>query len=1220
MNNYFIILFTIFLVITGKSFSQDGTIDLTFNPVDVGFGFGDGPNLPVLASAIQSDGKMMIVGEFTKYNGISKNYLVRINENGAIDSTFNIGTGSNDIVEHVLVQPDGKIVIIGVFTSYNGTARNGIARLNSDGTIDMSFNPGSGVTGIMVDDFLIQPDGKLIIAGGFGDYNGIAISKIARINVDGSLDMSFNPGTGVNTAVSKIALQTDGKIVVGGNFMDYNGTSILNIARLYSDGTLDTSFNPGTSTNGIILSILIDPNGKIIIGGSFTIFNGVGREKIARINNDGSLDNSFNPGTGTNNNVKCMALQNDGKILIGGAFTMYNGNNILRVARVNSDGTLDAGFHANEEPYFMNVYCISIQTNGKILVGGYFTYYDNVVNINLANLNSNGTLDTNFNNEGKGADFGVNTTLVQPDGKIIIGGNFTSYNGVYTNRIARLNSDGSIDSGFNIGSGVNGTITSTCLQPDGKILIGGVFTTVNGVNRKYVARLNSDGSYDNTFDPGTGMGTSVNAISYMPNGKILIAGTFSSFDDSICHHIVRLNSNGSFDNSFNSTIGPNSSIYALKVQTDGKIIIGGDFITYDGIAIKRIARLNEDGTLDTSFNPGVGTNAKVNDITLQTDGKLIIGGQFTTFNGNTCNRIARLNTNGSYDASFSSYPAANSEINVVKFQPDGKILVGGYFTTYNGSSINRIVRLNSNGTVDTGFDLGTGTNLAVLSINFQNNADIMIGGSFTAYGTTGRNRIARINNCFPVVTTDVISTCDNITWIDGNIYASNNNTATYLLTSSNGCDSLVTLNLTINNNSGIDFQSACDSLFWIDGNTYYSNNNTATYTLTNSAGCDSIVTLNLTINQFSSAMDVSVACDSLIWIDGITYYSSTNSPIFTITNSMGCDSVVYLDLTILNSSTGIDVQFACDSLMWMDGITYYMSTNIPTWTLTNSQGCDSIVTLDLTIIPSLPIWTNSFSIPSDASNCNGELSVSTTGNSDFILDIDAGLNTQTSGGYSLISNLCPGVHSLFITDYCGDTLNTTFVIPVDSNYVYNNPYIDSMAIDSLGATISNCNIYYNSIDTAYIDSIFATGNIVNVIWNIVNSNGSNFDTSTYILNNGSGVYALQLSVFCPTKAIGDYFTVTEYVYIEIGYASIHETPIDEFDLFEIYPNPSSDYVHLKFEGSQGDLKIMDANGRIISNSRIFAGDVISLKELENGLYFLELTTYKGNKVRRLVKE
>ena len=200
--------------------------------------------------------------------------------------------------------------------------------------------------------------------------------------------------------------------------------------------------------------------------------------------------------------------------------------------------------------------------------------------------------------------------------------------------------------------------------------------------------------------------------------------------------------------------------------------------------------------------------------------------------------------------------------------------------------------------------------------------------------------------------TDTQNACDSYTWIDGVTYTSSNSSATILLTASGGCDSLVTLDLTIgNSNTGTDTQTACDSYTWVDGNTYTVSNNSATWILTNAAGCDSTVTLDLTITNSNSGTDTQTACGLFTWIDGNTYTASNNSATWILTNASGCDSTVTLDLTITNSNTGTDTQIACGSYTWIDGITYTASNNSATFNILGgaANGCDSLVTLDLTI-------------------------------------------------------------------------------------------------------------------------------------------------------------------------------------------------------------------------------------------------------------------------------
>jgi uncharacterized delta-60 repeat protein len=279
-------------------------------------------------------GKSSSGGSFDSYNGTPRNRVARLNADGSLDTGFNPGTGANSWIRAIILQPDGKILIGGWFTSYNGTGRNFVARLNADGSLDTGFNPGTGAID-WVYAMALQPDGKILIGGLFTSYNGTPRNRVARLNADGSLDTGFNPGTGANNLVYTMAVQPDGKIFIGGFFINYNGTPRRSIARLNAGGSLDTGFNPGTGANDGVMAISLQPDGKILIGGWFQSYNGTPRNRLARLNTDGSLDTGFDPGTGANAPVYTMALQSDGKILIGGDFTSYDGTGRNRIARVN---------------------------------------------------------------------------------------------------------------------------------------------------------------------------------------------------------------------------------------------------------------------------------------------------------------------------------------------------------------------------------------------------------------------------------------------------------------------------------------------------------------------------------------------------------------------------------------------------------------------------------------------------------------------------------------------------------------------------------------------------------------------------------------------------------------------------------------------------------------------------------------------------------------------
>jgi len=300
------------------------------NPGDVAQSFGPFPgsgfNATVNAIALQADGKIFVGGWFNSYNGVTENYLIRLNANGTKDATFNTGTGFNAVVRATALQTDGKILVGGSFTSYNGVTENHLIRLNADGTKDATFSTGTGFNAIVFA-IALQADGKILVGGFFTAYNGVTENHLIRLNADGTKDATFNTGTGFNAFVRAIVPQADGKILVGGGFNSYNGVTENRIIRLNADGTKDATFNTGTGFNNWVNAIAPQADGKILVGGQFTSYNGVSENHLIRLNANGTKDTTFNTGTGFDNIVNAIAPQADGKILVGGAFSSYNSNN-----------------------------------------------------------------------------------------------------------------------------------------------------------------------------------------------------------------------------------------------------------------------------------------------------------------------------------------------------------------------------------------------------------------------------------------------------------------------------------------------------------------------------------------------------------------------------------------------------------------------------------------------------------------------------------------------------------------------------------------------------------------------------------------------------------------------------------------------------------------------------------------------------------------------------
>jgi len=353
---------------------------------------------------------------------------------------------------------------------------------------------------------------------------------------------------------------------------------------------------------------------------------------------------------------------------------------------------------------------------------------------------------------GSSFDTYVPNIKVQPDGKIIVVGGFNEYNGNITPGIVRLNSDGSYDNTFNVGFGANGPVQGLALQSDGKVIIGGYFTSYNGNSCNYIARLNSDGSYDNTFNIGTGFNNAVRDLIIQPDGKIIVVGDFSDYNGTPAGHIVRLNSDGTVDGGFTTGIGFNGTPYTLILQSDLKMVIVGWFGNYNGTTVGGIVRLNSDGTPDTTYitNTGTGFPGGAYDMDIQPDGKVIVVGSFNQYNGTFIgNNIVRINTDGTYDATLVTGGGFSFDVIDVKIDSAGKILVGGPFTSYNGDTANYFIRLNSNGSVDTSFNVGNGFNDIVSAIAIQSDGKILTGGHFTSFNGTSRIRFARLQIVTP---------------------------------------------------------------------------------------------------------------------------------------------------------------------------------------------------------------------------------------------------------------------------------------------------------------------------------------------------------------------------------------------------------------------------------------------------------------------------------------
>lgn len=621
--------------------NADGTADATFDP-------GTGPSSVTSYNGIDyalplPNGQVLVGGFFDHFNGVAVNNLVRLNADGSVDTTFQSTLGTYDEIETMAVLANGQYLIGGFSQSQTPGAFHNLARLNSNGSLDATFNANLADA----DDanyVVVQPDGKILVAGLLTPSSGSAYRGLVRLLPDGSLDPAFNAPSlftyaGVTAYYGKsLELQPDGKILVLTNGSNNPGSGQVNgIVRLHTDGTLDASFQTGAGANNILNSFTRLANGSMLTAGSFTSYNGALDRPVVQLTSTGTLDATFSPVLQVPGSVSSLVRQADGKLIIGGNFSELNGQSIRRLARLNSDGTLDASFATGND------------------------------------LNSP-----------------VGDLALQPDGRLLLIGNDV---------VRRLLPTGALDNTFTAPNLVGSNMYRLLLQPDGKVLIGGNFGYVNGTPlQPPLLRLNANGAYDASFAPnGTGAGRFVNLFSMtlQPDGKLVVAGNFAATTStSTTRTVARLESTGALDASFTrlpfSTLNPVSGINTLAVQPDGKVLAGGQFTAVGGTARTSLARLNTDGTLDAGFTAPF-TTGGVNTLLVQANGSILVGG---SMRGTTVpNNLARLLPSGQLDTSFSAMTFPNGTVSSLLLQPDGKLLLTGSFTTIAGQASAGVARL-----------------------------------------------------------------------------------------------------------------------------------------------------------------------------------------------------------------------------------------------------------------------------------------------------------------------------------------------------------------------------------------------------------------------------------------------------------------------------------------------------------------------------------------------
>jgi uncharacterized delta-60 repeat protein len=428
------------------------------------------------------------------------------------------------------------------YRTVSGTALSGNDFVAQSGTL--VFNEGQSVGVITIpilDDSLVEGDEdfQVILSnpGGGALILGATNAVVTILDEEfgpGSVDRGFNPGSGANRPVRVVGMQPSGKVLIGGAFNTFNGTNRLHIARLNADGSLDLAFDPGVGVDAVVSGVASGPVGKVLAGGAFTNAGGVAYNRLVQFNDDGSPDSTFNHDTTLNAAVGTLVVQTNGRVLLGGSFSQPSRG----ITRVFANGLLDASFDVGTGVEGA-VNGIAVAPDGSVVVGGSFTNVGGDLHLSLVVFTSLGLVDTSFTN-GAIATGAVSSVAVQADGRIIAVGDFLTAGSSNRTRIARFNRDGSLDPSFNVGLGADALVYAVGLQSSGQAVVAGDFTTIDGIGRNRFARLNVDGSLDLSFDPGRGADGTVFSLVVLPDDDIMIAGGFNQVGGLVRPGVARI--------------------------------------------------------------------------------------------------------------------------------------------------------------------------------------------------------------------------------------------------------------------------------------------------------------------------------------------------------------------------------------------------------------------------------------------------------------------------------------------------------------------------------------------------------------------------------------------------------------------------------------------------------------------------------------------------------
>ena len=634
---------------------------------------------PLLTPTLAADGNYLVGGSIDFFGDDLSGSIIKITPKGQRVTGFNKIVADGDI-NHILPLSDGRFMASGKFTRINGQPVGKLVRFNADGSVDETFNTN---TSEEIRAFNVQSTGKIIISGQFENYMGKGYREMARLNPDGSLDETF--GKGSPGWATEITINDADEILL---------SRVYSLIKLTADGAVDATFNVnlGTTISFHHTEFLLD--GKVLVA-SYNYTTHTGR--MYRLHEDGSIDTDFFPFE-LPQQILTFARIANGEIVIAGIFSRYN-EQPANLILLNPDGTFNKIVATTSAS---SVHAVFKDDAHGLVVAGEFHSINGIYNPYIARLSSDLTVDAGFKTEitrsFEGPGIGI-----QSDGKLIVAGTHSLIgSGSVRTRVIRLNENGAVDPSFVPALQPSSHLISFEVQPDNKVLVGGLVLTPLG--DLGFLRLMPDGSRDASFNIGTG--PTLNSGSTRPDvirchkDKIYLGGNFTHFNGQAYPHYVILDKDGEIVGPANKVLPSGSTISDIEVQSDGKVVLVG-FFPFAGGSNPRLIRLLADGSLDPAF-PGIPVaNGLIRDIALDSHDRIVVIGAFEEFNGTTVRNMARLNNDGTVDATFNTGDGVPQDVynsmKAVRILPTDIIAIAGSFDFYKNESTPGILFLTENG-------------------------------------------------------------------------------------------------------------------------------------------------------------------------------------------------------------------------------------------------------------------------------------------------------------------------------------------------------------------------------------------------------------------------------------------------------------------------------------------------------------------------------------------